>query len=39
MDAIIIITQTVASFIGGVIVGGTLQHRYRWLDRLINILS
>ena len=39
MDALQIIAQSFVTFLAGIMVGGVLQHKYRWLDKVINILT
>jgi len=39
MEVLQIIVQSIVTFLAGVMVGGTLQHKYGWLDKIINILT
>jgi len=39
MEMINTIAQTMVAFLAGIMVGGILQVRFRWLDKFVNIIS
>lgn len=39
METFLIIIQSLGSFFCGVLVGGLLQSKYRWLDKLVDFIN